>query len=125
MPIKAQENVVGAKVFLVGVIVAIAGGIILNFGYSVNPIILAFLALAGLVAGFFVDVSHGKGTKFLMIAVSLVIVSFAGQQGIVGIEIIGISIGKIVSATLGGLLVLLVPATIVVAVRSLFSLAEI
>jgi hypothetical protein len=124
MVIRAKENIVGAWAFLIGVIVAIVGGVILSFGYSVNPLILALLAIIGLVAGFFVDVSENKGSTFLMIAVSLVIVSFAGQQGIAGVQIIGISIGTLVSSTLAGLLVLLVPATIVVAIKSLFSLAR-
>lgn len=125
MVIRARENVLGAWAFLIGVVVAIVGGVVLSFGYSVNPFILTLLALLGLVAGFFVDVNENKGTTFLMVAVSLVIVSFAGQQGIAGVELVGIiSIGKIVSSTLAGLLVLLVPATIVVAIKTLFSLAQ-
>jgi len=123
--IRSEEHIWGAWAFLIGVILAIVGGIILSFGYSVNPIILALLAVIGFVAGFFVNVSDDRGTRFLMIAVSLVIVSFAGQQGITGIELIGINIGNIVSAVLGGLLVLLVPATIIVAIKSLFSLARV
>lgn len=123
MSIRARENVIGAWAFLIGVILAIVGGIILSFGYSVNPIILTLLALIGFVAGFFVNVNEDVGTKFLLLAVSLVIVSFAGQQGIAGIELGALRIGKIVSSTLGGLLILLVPATIVVAIKSLFALA--
>ena len=124
MTIRARENLVGAWVFLIGVIVAIVGGIILSFGYFVNPIILALLAILGLIAGFFVEVQDNRGTTFLLVAVSLVIVSFAGQQGIADVELVGISIGKIVSSTLAGLLVMLVPATIVVAIKILFSLAQ-
>ena len=123
MTIRSRENIVGAWAFLIGVVLAIVGGIILSFGYAVNPIILALLAVIGLVAGFFVNVESDGGTRFLMLAVSLVIVSFAGQQGIMGIELGALQIGKIVSSTLAGLLVLLVPATIIVAIKSLFAIA--
>lgn len=121
--IRARESIVGAWIFFIGVILALVGGIILSFGYAVNPFILALIAVIGLVAGFFVNVRDDGGTKFLLIAVSLVIVSFAGQQGINGLQFIGIGIGTIVSSTLAGLLVLLVPATIVVAIKSLFTLS--
>lgn len=124
MAIKARENLVGAWAFLIGVIIATVGGIILSFGYSVNPIILALLAVLGLVAGFAVSVDDNIGSKFLLVAVSLVIVSFAGQQGLSDVAFGSIRIGQIVSATLAGLLALLVPATIVVAIKSLFTLAQ-
>ena len=124
MAIIARESIVGAWAFLIGVILAVVGGVILSFGYAVNPLILALLALIGLVAGFAVNVKDNSGTRFLMIAVSLVIVSFAGQQSILSVSFGTIKIGQIISATLAGLLVLLVPATIVVAVKSLFSLAR-
>ena len=124
MVIRATENLVGARVFLVGVILATVGGVILSMGYSVNPAILALLALLGLVAGFAVNVNDNVGTKFLLVAVSLVIVSFAGQQGLSGIALGRIRIWQIISATLAGLLALLVPATIVVAIKTLFTLAQ-
>ena len=114
----------GAWTFLIGVIVATVGGIVLSFGYGINPIILAILAVLGFVAGFTVDVEGSGGNKFLMSAVALVIVELAGQQGIAGVQFIGINIGKIVSSTLAGLLVMLVPATIVVAIKNLFSLSQ-
>lgn len=124
MTIRARENLVGAWAFFIGVILATVGGIILSFGYSVNPIILTLLAVLGLVAGFAVSVDENMGSKFLLVAVSLVIVSFAGQQGISSVSFGAIQIGQILSATLAGLLVLLVPATIVVAIKQLFNLAQ-
>lgn len=124
MTIRARENLVGAWAFLIGVILATVGGIILSFGYSVNPIILAVLALLGFVAGFAVSVDDNVGPKFLLVAVSLVIVSFAGQQGLSTLSFGAIKIGQIISATLAGLLALLVPATMVVAIKTLFNLAQ-
>lgn len=122
--IRAKESLVGAWMFLIGVVVATVGGVVLSFGYAVNPIILAILALLGFIAGFTVDVQGNGGSKFLVSAVALVIVSFAGQQGIAEVHFVGLNIGKLISSTLAGLLVLLVPATIVVAIKNLFSLSQ-
>jgi hypothetical protein len=79
--------------------------------------------ILGLMVGF-INVSPKDQNAFLMTAVSLVIVSFAGAEGISGIEFLNIGIGNMVSSTLGALLVMLVPATIVVAIKSLFSISQ-
>lgn len=124
MPIRSREYLLGAWAFFIGVLIAIIGGVILSFGYSVNPLIFGLLALIGLAVGFFVNVSDNGGTSFLLAAVSLVIVSYMGQQGIASITLGLLSIGEIMTSVLGGLLVMLVPATIVVSIKSLFSVAQ-
>jgi uncharacterized membrane protein len=121
MAIKSRENLVGAWAFLIGVVLALAVGV-LSFG-TLNPIILAILVILGLIVGF-VNVSEKDINTFLLGAVSLVIVSFAGIESVKGVQFIGIGLGKIVASTLGALLVLLVPATIVVAIKSLFSISQ-
>jgi hypothetical protein len=124
MAIRSKENLFGAWAFLVGVVLAVGVGI-LSFG-ELSPIILGVLVIIGLIVGF-VNVSAKDVNTFLMAALSLVIVSFAGLQGldlIKDAEIIGIALGTFVSSTLGALLVLLVPATIVVAIKSLFSISQ-
>ncbi len=121
MPIRYRESLVGAWAFLIGVVLAVLVGIFA--GNRTNPIILGVLALLGLVLGFFV--SEKEVRTFLLAAVSLVIVSFAGIQGLVlDAAIRGINIGKIVSSVLGTLLVLFVPATIVVVLKTVFSIAK-
>lgn len=132
MPIRAKENLIGAWALLLGVILALVGGIVLSFGYSINPIILAILTLSGIVAGFSVNVNENGGSTFLMAAVSLVIVSFAGIQSattlagtrFADVQIIGIQVGRIMSSTLSGLLFILIPSTIIVAIKSVFSIAQ-
>jgi len=129
MAIRSRENLFGAWAFLIGVILAVLVGI-LGFG-SLNPIILSVLVLLGLIVGF-INVSSDDQERFLLAAVSLVLVSFAGIQSIsslvnftfVQAEIIGIEVGKIIVSILGALLMLLVPATIVVALKSLFSISS-
>ena len=121
MPIKYHENLFGAYAFLIGIILAIIVGIF--FRTKTSPIILGILALLGLLLGFFV--SEKEVRTFLIAAVSLVIVSFAGIQGLVlDAAIRGINIGRLVSSVLGTLLVMFVPATIIVALKTMFSLAK-
>ncbi len=121
MTIKYQEHVISAWAFLAGIVIAVLVGI---FGRNnTNPLWLGILAVLGLVVGYFV--AEKEVQTFLLASVSLVIVSFAGIQGLVlDAAIRGIQIGKIVSSVLGALLVLFVPATIVVALKTVFSLAK-
>jgi hypothetical protein len=121
MPVKARENLVGAWAFLIGAVLALLVGIFAQ--NRTNPTILGVLALIGLVAGYFVAEKNVQ--TFLIASVSLVIVSFAGIQGLVlDAAVRGIEIGKLVSSVLGALLVMFVPATIVVALKTVFSLAK-
>lgn len=121
--IRSRENIIGAWAILIGIILAIIVGIFRAFiGGALNSLILSVLAILGLVVGFFVGERESK--TFLIAAVSLVIVSFAGIQGMVlDAALSGFEIGEIVSSTLGALLVLFVPATIVVVVKMVFSVA--
>ncbi len=123
MAIRSKDNLFGAWAFLIGVVLALAVGVLSASLGQLSAVILAVLVILGLVVGF-VNVSPGDVNKFLLAAVSLVIVSFAGASGIKGIEFLNIAIGNIVSSTLGALLVMLVPATIVVAIKSLFSISQ-
>jgi len=121
MPIKYQENVIGAWAFLAGLILALLVGIFTRSG--TNPFVLGVLAIIGLIMGFFV--SEKDVQTFLLASVSLVIVSFAGIQGLVlDAAIRGINIGSIVSSVLGTLLVMFVPSTIVVALKTVFSITK-
>jgi hypothetical protein len=123
MAIRSKENYWGAWGFLVGIILALAVGILSASLGELSGYILGILVILGLMVGF-INVSPKDQNAFLMTAVSLVIVSFAGAEGISGIEFLNIGIGNMVSSTLGALLVMLVPATIVVAIKSLFSISQ-
>ncbi len=134
MVIRSKENLVGAWAFLIGVILAIAVGI-LSFG-ELNPFIFGVIIVLGLVVGFFVNTSERDAHSFLLASVAIAIVSFAGISsiqdlvsfagisGISDVEIIGIRVGGYISSTLGALLMLIIPATIIVAIKSMFSIAQ-
>ncbi|MEK6894056.1 MAG: hypothetical protein AABX10_01185 [Nanoarchaeota archaeon] len=123
MAIRSRENVLSAWAFLIGIVLALMGGMISAIFGDLNPIVLGFLLMLGLVIGF-IGVSPNDISKFMTSSVSLVIVSFAGSAGVRNIEFLSWEVGNIVSSTLGALLVLLVPATIVVATRNLFSISQ-
>ena len=120
--IKARENLIGAYAFLGGAVLAVLVG--LFAGDKINPVISGILALLGIVAGF--SVAEKNVQTFLFASVSLVIVSSMGLSGLVlNAAVLGIDIGEFVSSTLGALLALFVPATIVVALKTVFSLARV
>ena len=129
MVIKSKENSVGAWAFLVGVILAIVIGVSTIFiplskisKYS-SPI-YAILVLIGLYVGARIKVSGKDSQTFLISSAILVIVSKFGMESVTG-SLIGIGVGDLVSSVFGALLVLFVPATIIVALKSVFSSAQV
>lgn len=121
MVIKSRENLIGAYAFLGGVIIAVLLGI---FAASkITPFVSGILAFLGIVAGYFV--AEKDVQTFLLASVSLVVVSYMGISGLVlNAALLGVEIGRIVSAILAALLALFVPATIMVALKTVFSIAK-
>lgn len=114
---KARENLIGAYAFLGGVILAVILGLFQTRLEAASTAINYLLAILGIVVGFFINVSERDISKFLIAGVSLVVVSYMGQEalGIVS------SLGRV----LGALLVLFVPATVIVALKDIFSVSNI
>ena len=122
--IRSKENLGGARAFLIGVVLAIVAGVLgASYLQELYPPILGVLVILGIALGF-IRVLPDDVNKFLLASVSLVIVSYAGSEAIRNVEFLSINIGNIVSSTLVALLVLLVPATIIVAIKSLFSISQ-
>lgn len=121
MVIRARENLLGAWAFLGGVLLALLVGIFAERG--VDPVIAGILAVLGIVVGFFV--AEKDVQTFLLASVSLVIVSYAGVSGLIlNAAVLGLNLKGYVLSTLGALLTLFVPATIIVAIKTVFSLAR-
>lgn len=128
MGLKSRENTVGAWSFLIGVILAIAIGIatavISSPQFTVfSNWIYTFLAVLGIIIGF-ANVTGRETQTFLIAGVALVIVSKFGMDSL-SVAIIGIEAGKIAVCIFAALLVLFVPATIIVALKSVFSTASV
>ena len=128
MVIRSQENSVGAIAFLVGVILAVLIGLSASLlsiptvtKYSAQ--LYGILVILGFVVGF-MNVTGKDSQTFLTAGAVLVIVSALGMESIRG-SLIGIGIGDTVSAVFGALLALFVPATIIVALKTVFGIAKV
>ncbi len=123
--IRSRENLFGAWAFLIGVVLAVIIGLLTGIVSSIKitPLLLGVLAILGVIVGFFVAEKDIK--TFLIAAVALVLVSYTGISGLIlGAAISGLEIGRIISGVLQSLLALFVPATIIVALKSVFSIAS-
>jgi hypothetical protein len=125
----AKENSIGAWAFLIAIVLAIAIGVFT----SLIPIpelkiyssfIYFILVILGLIVGASINTSGRDSQTFLITGAVLVIVSKFGMESVIS-SLIGIGIGDIVSSIFASLLALFVPATIVVAVKTVFRMARV
>src|SRR3989344_8267214 len=122
MVIRSRENSIAAWAFLIGVILAIIAGIFSRG--STDPSIIMIIIIIGLVVGYFVAEKNVQ--TFLFASVATVLASFAGIQGfatnvsLTGIAVSGVEIGRLMASILNALLFLCVPATIIVAIKTVF-----
>ena len=121
---KSRENLIGAWAVLSGVLIAVVLGIFQNqVLVAYNEWIYLLLAFLGVVIGV-VSVSTNDSKEaviFLLATISLVIVSSEGQQRLV---LVG-EVGFLMVTILNALLTMFVPATIVVALKTVFSIASV
>ena len=131
MVIKARENAVGAWSFLIGVLLAIILALIKSYSTTVffkyNQLFYISLFFIGLVIGF-LNIQAREVNSFLIAGTVLVVVSKFGLEGVIdrlGGSLIGSQLGLIGQEIFGALLILFVPATIIVALKSVFSSSSI
>lgn len=109
---KAKQNVLGAWAFLVGVILALIVGLL---GLTSLSWTMA-LVILGIIVGL-LNVGGAELREFMLAGTVLVVVCAFGGQGY--LEIVPY-VGEVLKA----LVVLFVPATIVVALKTVFALAK-
>ncbi len=126
--LKSKENTVGAWAFLIGLILAVAIGLATTIlpiptltAYSAQ--IYAILVILGIIVGF-MNVTGRETQTFMLAGTVLVIVSKFGMEGVTG-SLIGIGVGDAVSSVFGALISLFAPATIIVALKTVFSIAKV
>jgi hypothetical protein len=131
MTIKSKENSIGAWSFLIGVLLAVIIGVSTSSFLSIEAItkystqIYGILLLLGIMVGFSIKISAWKDSQaFLYAGAIIVIISKFGMESVSG-SLIGIGIGDVVSSTFGALLALFVPATMIVALKTVFNIANI
>jgi len=134
MTIKSRENLIGAYAFLFGVVVALAIGIVPVFVGQSGEVtseyaswVYAILAITGILVG-----ASNFGSKdlttFLLASLAVVIVSYMGLSSvnlIKDVVIIKINLGLMLISTFNALLILFIPVTIIVALRTVFSIANV
>ena len=106
-----KHNLLGSWAFLIGVILAIVLGLI----GSMNSTWLFVLVIIGLIVGLF-NVGDTEVKPFLFSGVALIIASSFGQSVM--------NSAPMLNSMLQALLVIFVPATIVVAIKNVFTIAH-
>jgi len=130
MPIQSEENNFSAWIFLAGVVLAVVIGIsassFLPFEelQSYSKEIYTILVFLGILVGYFTQITGKESQTFLIAGTIIVIVSRFGMESVAS-SLIGIGLGDTVSSTFGALLALFVPATIIVALKTVFSVAKV
>lgn len=124
----SRENYIGAWAFLVGVILAFTIGIAAAFLplsalSQYTTAIYSTLIILGLIVGF-MNVSAKDVQTFMIAGIVLVIASKFGMDSVSG-SLIGFSISDVVRTVFSALLTLFVPATIVVALKTVFSISRV
>jgi hypothetical protein len=111
-----KGNLLGGWSFLIGLILAVVLG--LGLGGAYQSILLWIVFLLGLVIGL-LNISAKEVNAFLMAGTILALISFLGVE-------VGVFEGQapVIANILKGILTLFVPATIIVAIKSVFSLAR-
>jgi hypothetical protein len=101
---------IGSWAFILGIVIALIAGF-----WPLGSIVTAVLILLGLIVGF-LNVTGKETTPFLLATVSLVIVSNFGGAVLADVS-------SVLQNMLSALIVFVIPATIVVAVKAVWNLA--
>ena len=121
--VKSRENLLGAYAFLIGVVLAVILGLFNKSLDSGDGVFYSALVLIGLIVGF-MNVGDKDSRTFLLASLSLVIVGALGMEPLKYVALNNYVVTSLRNV-LGSLLVLFVPATIVVALKTVFSMAKI
>jgi len=108
---KRGGNMIGSWAFLVGVVLAVIFGLIGNLGQN----LIYVLVILGVIIGL-LNIADEEVSPFLMAGTVLVIVSTLGQSVVSSV--------KYFDTILQALTILFVPATIIVALKHVFTLAR-
>lgn len=111
------KNMIGSWAFLAGVVLAVVAGILAGMEIiDLNSALLASVLMAlGAIVGL-LNVTRKETSSFLLAGVSIIIASVFGA----GVAMAVPGVGSI----LGALLFIVVPATVIVGIKSAFELAK-
>jgi uncharacterized membrane protein len=109
-------DMIGKWAFIIGVILAIAVGLL----GAMNTTVIVILMILGLIIGF-LNVTGKEAAQFLIAGVSIVIAGSLGTGAFVGIDN---AVTKTLVNIFAAISILVVPAVIIVAIREVFVLAK-
>jgi hypothetical protein len=112
-----NSNSIGSLSFLFGVVIAVLVGVI-SPG-AANTTLISLLILLGIIVGI-LNITRKETNAFLMATVSLVIVSALGGAVLGQVALVG----NYLEAVLMSILTFVIPATIIVSIKSIYTLAE-
>jgi len=125
----SRENSIGAWAFLIAVILAVMVGVSTRLipipaltKYS--SFIYFILVILGIVVGASINTSNKDSQTFLMTGAIIVLVSRFGMESVTS-SLIGIGAGDTASSVFASLQALFVPATVVVALKTVFGIAKV
>lgn len=107
---------VGSWSFIVGVIIALLIGLFSGLGSATA---VSILVVMGLIVGF-LNVTEKETTGFLLATVALVLVSGFGGDAIGQVA----TIGPYLKGVLQSLMIFVIPATIIVALKAIYNIAQ-
>lgn len=105
---------VGTWAFILGTLIAVVAGF-----FTLGPGTVSLLILLGLVVGI-LNITSAETSSFLLATVALVIVAGFGGSVFADVALVGPYFQRILNA----IIVFVVPAAIIVALRSIYSLAS-
>lgn len=121
--VKSRENLVGAYAFLVGVILAIILGLSTQTLTKPNTIFYIILVILGIIIGY-LNSGDKESMTFLFASISIVIVGGQGNSTLVFMSNLS-PVLSILNNVLRALLVLFIPATVIAALKVVFSTTKI
>ncbi len=105
-----QWHKIGHWIFLIGILVAIAAG------FVAIPYLAIMLIVAGLIVGL-LNITAGEVHEFLTASIALLLVGAAGLGAVT-------LVGAVVESILKNIVVFVAPAALVVALKSIWTLAR-
>ncbi len=115
----------GQYAFLGGIVIALLVGLASNMLGGALPIVLGVLGLLGLVVGL-LNVSDKEVTPFLVATIALLAVPSALQpiMMLLATGEMGVAMAGMMNGFLGAIAIFVSPAAFVVALKSIYSLAQ-
>lgn len=120
---ETKENLIGAWAFFIGVILAVIAGFFHSGIGTASTWVYSALVILGILVGI-LNAGGKESVNFLLASLALVIVSGLGQSTLIFLSNIN-PILYYLNTILSALLVMFVPATIIVALKTVFSISRV